>query len=82
MHGKNIFEGVNYPPNIKITKVHPFSGPQNSLKLTLKKTLNYLKKFFGGGIKDPPHTPSILHFYKTPLHTLKYHQKSCIKQCS
>jgi hypothetical protein len=33
---------------------------------------------FFEGVKDP----SVLHLYKTPLHTLKYNQKSCIKQCA
>jgi hypothetical protein len=35
---------------------------------------------FFEGVNTRP--PSVLHFYiKTPLHTLKYHQKSCMKQC-
>jgi hypothetical protein len=56
--------------SVLITKVHPFSGPQNSLKLTLKK---YLKcfVFLIWGINDTPlpQPPSVLHLYKTPLHT-------------
>jgi hypothetical protein len=45
---KTLFEGACPPqgtPNLKITKVHPFSGPQNSLK-HLKKEKNVIFFFF------------------------------------
>jgi hypothetical protein len=68
-HTRSLVVGIitktNYkdgaPSNLKITYIRS----PNSLKLTVKNKL-FVYFFWGGKLP-----PSVLHFYKTPLHTCK-----------